>query len=200
MAAVLVMAALLMALAVNPTLLENGIGERAGLRAQVPRPTSPELSAPQTRRLKTWARPGTPVRLEIPALGIEAPIVPIGLQDAAILVPPEDPSVLGWWRSGAAPGARTGTALLTGHTVHSGGGALDDLEQLESGDHIVVWSSAAHLDFRVQRVSVLSKEQLANEAEQLFSQSVPGRLVLVTCEDWNGTEYESNVVVTGRLG
>jgi streptomycin 6-kinase len=32
-------------------------------------------------------------------------------------------------------------------------------------------------------------------AEELFSQRVPGRLVLVTCEDWDGREYLSNVVV-----
>jgi hypothetical protein len=36
---------------------------------------------------------------------------------------------------------------------------------------------------------------LAKRAAQLFDQSVRGRLVLVTCEDWNGTVYLSNVVV-----
>ena len=30
----------------------------------------------------------------------------------------------------------------------------------------------------------------------MFSQDVPGRLVLITCEDWDGSRYLSNVVVT----
>jgi hypothetical protein len=29
----------------------------------------------------------------------------------------------------------------------------------------------------------------------VFSQDVPGRLVLITCEDWNGSVYLSNTVV-----
>ena len=40
------------------------------------------------------------------------------------------------------------------------------------------------------------KGRANNVATRLFSQRVPGRLVLITCEDWNGVEYLSNVVVT----
>jgi hypothetical protein len=29
----------------------------------------------------------------------------------------------------------------------------------------------------------------------VFDQGVPGRLVLITCEDWNGSVYLSNEVV-----
>jgi hypothetical protein len=29
----------------------------------------------------------------------------------------------------------------------------------------------------------------------VFAQDVPGRLVLVTCEDWDGSGYLSNAVV-----
>jgi hypothetical protein len=39
---------------------------------------------------------------------------------------------------------------------------------------------------------------LAKQAAQIFDQSVPGRLVLVTCEDWNGTTYLSNAVVIAK--
>ena len=40
-----------------------------------------------------------------------------------------------------------------------------------------------------------SKGSLADHAQRLFSQEVRGRLVLVTCEDWDGSTYLSNVVV-----
>ena len=52
------------------------------------------------------------------------------------------------------------------------------------------------IGYSVSRVVVLGKGDLARRAERLFDQGVPGRLVLVTCEDWNGVEYLSNVVVT----
>jgi hypothetical protein len=52
------------------------------------------------------------------------------------------------------------------------------------------------IGYDVRSVVVLGKGELAERAEQLFSQQVPGRLVLITCEDWNGVEYLSNVVVT----
>ena len=47
----------------------------------------------------------------------------------------------------------------------------------------------------VSSVRTFSKGSLADHAQRLFSQEVRGRLVLVTCEDWNGSAYLSNVVV-----
>lgn len=139
-------------------------------------------------------KPGAPVRVRIPSLGVDAPVQPIGTRDDT-LVPPADPMRLGWWADGAKPGARTGSALITGHTVHTGGGALDDLETLERGDEVVVRTRGERLRYEVARVRVFSKGAVADHAERLFSQEAPGRLVLITCEDWDGTRYLSNVVV-----
>jgi hypothetical protein len=41
----------------------------------------------------------------------------------------------------------------------------------------------------------IGKQALAIHAEEVFDQSIPGRLVLITCEDWNGKIYLGNVVV-----
>ncbi len=142
----------------------------------------------------SW-KPGAPRRLLVPSLGVDAPVVPIEAP-GGVLTPPADPQVLGWWADGAKPGARTGSALVTGHTVHSGGGAMDDLEQLARGDLVWVRTDHGRIGYDVRSVGVLGKGELAERAEQLFSQEVPGRLVLITCEDWNGVEYLSNVVVT----
>jgi hypothetical protein len=40
----------------------------------------------------------------------------------------------------------------------------------------------------------LSKDQVAQRAEELFDQSVPGRLVIVTCTDWDGEVWRSNII------
>ena len=140
-------------------------------------------------------RPGEPLRMEIPDLGVDAAVLPILAPDG-VLTPPSDPQELGWWADGARPGDPRGSALVTGHTVSTGGGALDDLEELDEGDRILVHSARKEADYAVESVETLDKGDLADRAERLFSQTVPGRLVVVTCEDWNGAEYLSNVVVT----
>jgi LPXTG-site transpeptidase (sortase) family protein len=125
---------------------------------------------------------------------MDAPIVPISTTGDA-LIPPSDPQLLGWWSAGARTGARWGSALVTGHTVHTGGGAMDNLERLHRGDRVTVYTGRGIIPYDVRSVEVFGKGSVARHAERLFSQEVRGRLVLITCEDWDGTRYLSNVVV-----
>lgn len=138
---------------------------------------------------------GTPRSVVIDSLEIDAPVVPI-VSEGQSLDPPPDPRQLGWWSQGAKPGAAKGSALVTGHTVHDGGGALDDLETVEPGAEIMVRTSRGTIRYVAESVVILDKEAIARRSPELFSQEVPGRLVLVTCEDWDGSGYRSNVVVT----
>lgn len=155
--------------------------------------TAEPTATPRPEKRAPW-EPGAPRRLTIPALGVDAPVVPVKAPNRT-LTPPSDPQQLGWWADGARPGAARGSALVTGHTVHTGGGALDDLETVETGDRVVVRTSKSKLTYVVRTVKVYGKGALARQAERVFSQEVPGRLVVITCEDWNGFEYLSNVVV-----
>lgn len=161
-----------------------------------PHGTAPSASAvPAAREAHraAWVA-GAPRHVVIPALHVDSAVLPIKAP-GGVLIPPSDPQQLGWWAAGARPGAHTGSALITGHTVHTGGGALDDLETLTRGDRVTVRTDRGVIRYAVRRVSVYSKGRIARDAEQLFSQRVPGRLVLITCEDWTGTRYLSNVVV-----
>ena len=137
-------------------------------------------------------RPDTVV---VPSLDVRADVTPIATQDGA-LTPPSDPLDVGWWSGGSRPGAGTGAAVITGHTVHTGGGAFDDLEELAAGDRVLVLSDGTTVAYDVATVEVLSRAELARESTAIFARSGPGRLVLITCEDWDGTAYRSNVVVT----
>ncbi|MET3962006.1 LPXTG-site transpeptidase (sortase) family protein [Marmoricola sp. OAE513] len=136
-----------------------------------------------------------PTRVVIPTLEVDAPVVPIKAAGRA-LVPPGDPQQLGWWADGARPGAARGSALVTGHTVHTGGGALDHLDQLSRGDLVLVRTSRGWIEYVVRGVEIFSKGITAQRAQQLFSQTSRGRLVLTTCTDWDGVRYLSNTVVT----
>ena len=167
---------------------ENLVGDTTSTPAPTTAPPRPVL---------VKRSPEDPGRLRIPALGVDAPVVPVRAVKRT-LVPPADASRLGWWADGARPGDRRGSALITGHTVHTGGGALEDLEELRRGDQVKVRAGDAVIDYRVQAVELLTKGALARKAERLFAQDVAGRLVLITCERWDGVQYRSNVVVTAR--
>ncbi len=128
--------------------------------------------------------------LRIPAIGVETPVVSLTMTPERALVPPSDPSLVGWWSEGAGPGDGEGSVVIVGHSVSTGGGVFDDIDELKSGDRIQI----EHLDYRVQSVEVMSKPDLARRAEEIFDQSVPERLVLVTCEGWDGETWQSNAV------
>lgn len=142
-------------------------------------------------------KPGTPVRVSVPSLGVSARVLGIRARGGA-LIPPSNPRLVGWWSDGARPGAAKGSAIITGHTVHNGGGAFDDLEELRAGDAVTVTTAKGTLKYSVVGVAVYRKGTLARQAAQLFDQGVAGRLVLVTCEDWDGTKYLSNAVVIAK--
>lgn len=142
-------------------------------------------------------RPGVPRRIVVPGLGVQAPVVPI-VAVKRVLLPPSDPQTIGWWADGAKPGARTGSAVLTGHTVHSGGGAFDDLDRLRPGQPVAVVTAQGRTRYAVRDVTDYPKQTFAAHAAEVFDQEVPGRLVLITCENWNGTGYDSNTVVVAE--
>ena len=138
-----------------------------------------------------------PLRISIPALALDVPVVPASTVDG-VLVPPSDPQQLGWWRDGARVGSSQGRVLLTGHTVHTGGGALDHLGDLSVGDRLVVSTVDGPVAYAVESVGHYPKQTLASSAAATFSQTGPPRLVLVTCERWNGRSYDGNTVVVAR--
>jgi LPXTG-site transpeptidase (sortase) family protein len=133
--------------------------------------------------------------LRIPRIGVDAPVVPIQSNEYRVLNPPRDPSVVGWWSDGAAPGERRGSTVLVGHTVRNkGGGVFDNVGDLSSGDAIQVKRSGSTFGYRVKSTDVLSKEQVARNAEEIFAQTGAGRLVIITCDDWDGSAWRSNIV------
>jgi LPXTG-site transpeptidase (sortase) family protein len=157
-------------------------------------PRSTDGTKPPKVTKKPVIRPGRPQRISLPQLGVSAPVVNISASQGT-LTPPSDPRTVGWWSGGVQPGALRGSAVITGHTVHTGGGAFDDLDKLQKGDQVVVATARGSLRYRVTGITTYRKQALATHAEEVFDQGVPGRLVLITCEDWNGKIYLSNVVV-----
>ncbi|MFL6158325.1 MAG: sortase domain-bontaining protein, partial [Marmoricola sp.] len=143
---------------------------------------------------RALASAGDPLEVQVPRLKVDSQVVPISGQTGELL-PPDDPQVLGWWQEGRGVGAESGSAVVTGHTVHTGGGAFDHLGQLVAGDRIRVRTKTGWIGYVVQRSRVYSTATLARDAASIFALQGPGRLVLITCSDFNGQIYLSNSVV-----
>lgn len=142
-----------------------------------------------------------PARLSVPAIGVDAPIVPVGVEADGQMTVPADVGVAGWYRHGPTPGA-TGSAVLAGHVDSrtQGRGAFFDLDRVGVGDEVVVTDAAGDL----QRWVVTGRQTIAKAElplEEVFRRDGPARLLLITCGgsfDERSRHYRSNVVVTAE--
>ncbi|HET7684363.1 MAG TPA: class F sortase [Marmoricola sp.] len=144
---------------------------------------------------RPMAGPAAPRELVVRSLGIRAPILPIQLE-GTVLTPPADPQTVGWWDVSARPGARRGNTVVTGHTVHTGGGQMDRLGTIERGALVQIKTPRGTMNYEATRVIVYTKAELAAHSTELFTQERKhNRLVLITCTGWTGVDYTSNVIV-----
>jgi LPXTG-site transpeptidase (sortase) family protein len=132
----------------------------------------------------------------VPSIDLKAPLEPIELASDGVLTPPADTDVVGWWDGSAEPGEGKGQTVVTGHTVSTGGGVMNDLPTVDVGALVRIRDEGRLVDYRTTGVFKLSKEEVAASAQSLFGQgSQGGRLVLVSCTDYHDGEYDSNVIV-----
>ena len=137
-----------------------------------------------------------PSLLRIPALGVTALIEPVVIAQG-VLGAPDNPKVLGWWADGAVPGSQRGSAVIDGHvdSAASGPGALFQLRTLKPGDKVIVTEGQKTVEFEIAALREYPKADLSSAG--VFDQTVPGRLVLITCGgrfDYHKHSYDDNVV------
>jgi sortase (surface protein transpeptidase) len=149
----------------------------------------PVTTPPPTARL-------TPVRISVPAIGVDAPLVRLGLTSDGALAVPTRAASAGWYTGSPVPG-RVGPAVIAGHVHWSGvPGVFAHLADLAPGDRIVVArSDGTTATFAVDRVTTYPKTRFPT-ALVYGSLDVPG-LRLITCGGYDpaARAYEANVIV-----
>lgn len=140
-----------------------------------------------------------PRRLEIPAIGVDAPIVPEGLDAAGGLVTPplSEPNVVGWYRGGPAPG-QLGPAVLEGHVDSaSGPSVFYKLGRLTHDARVVVTrQDGIHVVFLVDTIEQVGKN--AFPTRKVYGPLDYPALRLITCGGaFNRAtgHYEDNIIV-----
>ncbi|MGY1667552.1 class F sortase [Geodermatophilus sp. SYSU D00696] len=142
-----------------------------------------------------------PVRVRVPAAGVDSALVELGLDPAGALAVPADPSLAGWYAAGPVPG-EVGPAVLAGHVDSARGPAVfAHLAGIEPGDEVLVdRSDGTTVRFAVTRVERHSKG--AFPTEEVYGPTPDAQLRLVTCGgafDRSRGSYEDNVVVFATL-
>jgi LPXTG-site transpeptidase (sortase) family protein len=139
-----------------------------------------------------------PSRLSIPAIDVDAPVVPVGLEDDGGMEIPHDIATVGWYEPGVMPG-ETGTAVLSGHvdSREQGRGAFWDLRTMDVDDIVTVeHEDGTTSEWRVTARTVYDKDELP--IADIFTRFGDTRLVLITCGgafDNTTRHYEDNIVV-----
>jgi hypothetical protein len=151
--------------------------------------------------------------LEIPAIGVQAPLVPTGAEGApgaASLTIPGNIHKVGWWDGTVLDGDRVvhekapspgqpGVAVIAGHidSAVAGPGALYDLRDLDKGDTIKIVDSLG----RTSTWTVSGPPETALKSSlpsALWVSNGPPKLAIVTCGgpfDAATGHYLDNVIV-----
>jgi hypothetical protein len=142
-----------------------------------------------------------PVRLRIPAIGVDSGLMRLGLQgDGSLEVPPEG-FPAGWYTGAPTPGA-LGPAIIAGHVDWAGSpGVFYSLRDLAPGDVITVErEDGTAARFRVDSVQQFRKD--AFPTDTVYADIDHAGLRLITCGgsfDRDARSYQDNIVVFADL-
>jgi sortase (surface protein transpeptidase) len=175
----------------------------APVEAVLPAPETPPAPAAPTRDAAPTpaSTAAAPARLQIPALGVDTVVDPVGVDPDGQMSIPDDVSRVGWYRFGPAPGD-DGSAVLAGHVDDrdQGLGVLAPLREAAVGQEVAVTAA----DGTTTRWRVVSRELISKQVlpvDRLFTRTGPPRLTLITCGGPFLPElgsYRDNVVVVAE--
>ncbi|MGY1689846.1 class F sortase [Geodermatophilus sp. SYSU D01105] len=145
-------------------------------------------------------RGADPVRLRIPAIGVDTPIARLGVDATGALVPPAAFDEAGWFPGAATPGD-VGPAVVAGHVdSRSGPAVFWRLRDLRLGDAVQVdRADGTAVRFTVTGTARSPKADFPTEA--VYGPTPRAELRLVTCGgdfDRSARSYTDNVVVLAQ--
>ncbi|WP_239065624.1 class F sortase [Microbacterium hibisci] len=163
-----------------------------------PLPT-PVVEVPVAAATPTPARtPVPPVRVVAASVGVDMPVVPVGVEEGGFMELPVDPAIAGWYRFGADPTSADGNTVISAHVDAPAHpiGPFSRLRDLAQGDTVDVTDAAAAAHrYSVESVTYYPKAVLP--VDELFARAGARKLVLITCGgafDSSTGRYADNVV------
>jgi sortase (surface protein transpeptidase) len=144
---------------------------------------------------------GAPCRITIESIGVDAPVIELGLRSDGTLEVPTVYSEAGWWKGGGKPG-RIGSTVIVGHIDNRRGPAVFyKLPKLKAGD-IVTISRVKKRPVRyvIEDLGVWAKSNFPSEI--IYGPTPIAELKLITCGgifNRSTGHYTDNIIAFGRM-
>ncbi len=184
-------------LALATILILSGCGQSSTSQKALPH-ASPPAVRPNVNPTATSTPQVTanPVRLLIPAIGVNAHVEAVGVQaNGDLAIPTQNPwEDVGWYKSGPRPGER-GSAVIDGHLNRPGNypAVFWHLEDLHVGDQVMVTGEQGKtLHFHVIGMAFYSPDKAP--IQLIFGNESGIYLNLVTCAgDWIPSQHQTTL-------
>lgn len=142
-----------------------------------------------------------PTRLVIERIGVNAPVINLGLDKNGAMQTPGNGTDTGWYINSPTPG-ELGPAVIAAHVDTKAGQAVfARLNKLQAGDKITVQrTDGTTAEFVVN--SVKQYPQSDSPTEEIYGNTGHAAIRLITCGgtfDRNSKRYSHNTVVFGTL-
>ena len=178
----------------------GNIGQTSGVWPNSVRLETPEVLPPNAQP----AEDRTPTRLVIPAIGLDAPVDPVGWhvetdngRPANVWDAP-DYFAAGWLKT-SAPLGMPGNTVLDGHNNISGE-VFKTLANVQVGDTITLYATNQERVYRVDQKLILRESgqppQVRRANAQYISPTSDERLTLVTC--WPPTGNSHRLIIVAQ--
>jgi sortase (surface protein transpeptidase) len=178
-------------------------------------PTAPAIEGPRVspavapskpvteRRSSPIDRVAAPPRwIRIPAIGVSAPVIPLGLNPDRTLQTPQEWGQTGWYTGGPEPGEQ-GPAVIAGHVDSTSGPAVFyRLGELHRGAVISIRrADRSNVRFRVQGVERWAKDRFPTR--RVYGRRHIAALRLITCggafDSATGHYLDNTIVYAARV-
>lgn len=171
----------------------SDVAQPGPVQANVDSTFQPEAPSIRYRNL---GESRVPIRLSIPAIGVNAFVESLGLRsNGDLTTPTRSPwDDVGWYDLGPYPG-ETGSAVIDGHLDRPGGypAVFWLLRNIQVGDDVqVVNNGGGTLHFRVTRIAYYPPNQAP--LQDIFGNQGGKYLNLITCAgDWIPSQHQTTL-------
>lgn len=180
-------------------------GPKVAQSQNIPAPaqSSAVASLPKTAAAAPKTLPKSlPIQLIIPKLGVNAPVISLGLKSDGTLSTPNSPTQAGWYSASPTPG-EMGPSVIVGHVdyVSYGPAVFWRLHELQPGDSFAISrADGITANFKVDSVQQFAQDNFPTQA--VYGNINNAGIRLITCGGtWNTQthHYSDNTVVFGSL-
>jgi LPXTG-site transpeptidase (sortase) family protein len=169
----------------------------------IPSGVSTAAPTPMAKPTAAALAASTPMRIEIPSINVDAPVMKLGLNtNGSVQVPPlGNHNLTGWYDHSVTPGQK-GTSVILGHVdSFQGTSVFFYIKTLKPGDMVkVVRADGSTATFMVDGVQKVVKATFASSI--IYGNTKFPSLRLITCGgpfDTTTRQYLDNIVVYTHL-